>query len=227
MSFVMIKRELISDKNINANEYRVYTYLLMMYNEEKGYAFPSIDVIADKTNLSQSTVKRCIKKLEKLGYLEVSKRKGLAGNFNIYSNLKHLVNKKENKSEKEEAKSKIITIIEEEDTNEEVLNFSNIEELDTKSNNKQKELDNHKNVRLARSVTDIDKSNFAKVVLSIAEERLVREAIRNFKNKKGKNATFLITILIDEYFKNGIKLPIKMLNLLRKGLRNPFLEQPA
>mgnify|MGYP006940583387 CR=1 FL=1 len=39
-----------------------------------------------------ATVKKSIKRLEELGYIKIQKRKGLAGNFNIYKNLKHIVN---------------------------------------------------------------------------------------------------------------------------------------
>ncbi len=220
MSFVMVDRNLVTDKNINANEYRVHTYLLLMYNKDKACAFPSIEVMAKELNMSMSTVKRCIKKLQELGYVEVSKKKGLAGNFNVYSKLKHLIVRK-NKAAETPAEA---TIINEENADKET-NFEGGPEIDHRSE-EQKELDNNVNVRLARSVTNIDNSNFAKTILSMADEELVREAIRNFKAKKGKSATFLISILVDEYFKASIKFPVKMLNMLRKGLNNPFLDQP-
>ena len=234
MSFVMVDRNLVTDKNINANEYRVHTYLLLMYNKDKACAFPSIEVMAKELNMSVSTVKRCIKKLQDLGYVEVSKRKGLAGNFNIYKKLKHLI-VRNNKGAKTPTEA---TIINEENAEKVETNFEG-NYVDCRGNEKnsdcsyidhrseeQKELDNNVNVRLARSVTNIDKSNFAKTILSMADEELVREAIRNFKAKKGKSATFLISILVDEYFKASMKFPVKMLNMLRKGLNNPFLEQP-
>ena len=222
MSFVMVDRNLVTDKNINANEYRVHTYLLLMYNKDKACAFPSIEVMAKELNMSESTVKRCIKKLQDLGYIEVSKRKGLAGNFNIYKKLKHLI-VRNNKCAETPAEA---TIINEENADKSEINFEGGQEVVDHRSEVQKELDNNINVRLARSVTNIDKSNFAKTILSMADEELVREAIRNFKAKKGKSATFLISILVDEYFKASMKFPVKMLNMLRKGLNNPFLEQP-
>ncbi|CAM2078609.1 MAG: helix-turn-helix domain-containing protein [uncultured Clostridium sp.] len=219
MSFVMVDRNLVTDKNINANEYRVHTYLLLMYNKDKACAFPSIEVMAKELNMSESTVKRCIKKLQDLGYIEVSKRKGLAGNFNIYKKLKHLISRN-NKGVETPAEA---TIINEENAGN---SFEGGQEVADHRSEEQKELDNNINVRLARGVTNIDKSNFAKTILSMADEELVREAIRNFKSKKGKSGTFLISLLVDEYFKASVKFPVKMLNMLRKGLNNPFLEQP-
>ena len=224
MSFVMVDRNLVTDKNINANEYRVHTYLLLMYNKDKACAFPSIEVMAKELNMSESTVKRCIKKLQDLGYVEVSKRKGLAGNFNIYKKLKHLIVKNNKAAEKVVKASARATVINEENADKEI-NFEGGLKLDHRSE-EEKELDNNVNVRLARSVTNVDKSNFAKIILSMADEELAREAIRNFKAKKGKSATFLISILVDEYFKASTKFPVKMLNMLRKGLNNPFLDQP-
>ena len=90
---------------------------------------------------------------------------------------------------------------------------------------KQDIIDNHNNVRMARAVTNIENSNFAKKILSMADEELVREAIRNFKKKRGRNATFLIQMLVDEYYKAGIRFSQVMLNLLRKGLKFQNIEQ--
>ena len=89
--------------------------------------------------------------------------------------------------------------------------------------NKQNSIDNHNNVRMARAVTNIDNSNFAKKILTLVDEELLREAIRNFKKKRGKNATFLIQLVIDEYFKNGVELSKCLVNLLNKGLKGSFV----
>ena len=35
MQFLKLSYELITDKNITANEFRIYTYLLSLYNTEK------------------------------------------------------------------------------------------------------------------------------------------------------------------------------------------------
>ena len=94
MQFLKLSHELITDKNITSNEFRIYTYLLSLYNEEKQCSYPSIDVISERLNISISTVKRSIKKLSELGYIAIEKRKGLAGNFNIYKKLKHLIEAK-------------------------------------------------------------------------------------------------------------------------------------
>ena len=97
MQFLKLSHELITDKNITSNEFRIYTYLLSLYNAEKQCSYPSIEVISERLNISISTVKRSIKRLEELEYISIEKRKGLAGNFNIYKKLKHLITNTANK----------------------------------------------------------------------------------------------------------------------------------
>ena len=226
MQFLKLSHELITDKNITSNEFRIYTYLLSLYNAEKQCSYPSIEVISERLNISISTVKRSIKRLEELEYISIEKRKGLAGNFNIYKKLKHLITTKViNKKDK-------ATKVGVDSNGEKPLNgqisveeaLQNIEE-DPKVQSKQDSIDNHNNVRMARAITNIDNSNFAKRILTLADEELLREAIRNFKKRRGRNATFLIQMLVDEYYKAGIKFSQGMLNLLRKGLKFQNIEQ--
>ena len=215
MQFLKLSTDLITDTNITSNEFRIYTYLLSLYNIEKQCSYPSIDVISERLNISISTVKRSIKKLSELGYIAIEKRKGLAGNFNIYKKLKHLieakVTNKKDKALKVGVDSNGEKPLDGQVHIEEVLEGEQAPEV-----TKQDIIDNHNNVRMARAVTNIDKSKFAKKILSLADEELVREAIRNFKKKKGKSATFLIKLLVDEYYKQGISLSSQLMNLLKR-----------
>ena len=215
MQFLKLSTDLITDANITSNEFRIYTYLLSLYNIEKQCSYPSIDVISERLNISISTVKRSIKKLSELGYIAIEKRKGLAGNFNIYKKLKHLieakVTNKKDKALKVGVDSNGEKPLDGQVHIEEVLEGEQAPEV-----TKQDIIDNHNNVRMARAATNIDKSKFAKKILSLADEELVREAIRNFKKKKGKSATFLIKLLVDEYYKQGISLSSQLMNLLKR-----------
>ena len=215
MQFLKLSHELITDKNITSNEFRIYTYLLSLYNADKQCSYPSIEVISERLNISISTVKRSIKRLEELEYISIEKRKGLAGNFNIYKKLKHLieakVTNKKDKALKVGVDSNGEKPLDGQVHIEEVLEGEQAPEV-----TKQDIIDNHNNVRMARAATNIDKSKFAKRILSLADEELVREAIRNFKKKKGKSATFLIKLLVDEYYKQGISLSSQLMNLLKR-----------
>lgn len=226
MQFLKVSTKLITDKNVTANELRIYIYLLSLYNEEKKCSYPSIEVISERVHLSLSTVKRGIKRLSDLGYITIEKRKGLAGNFNIYKKLKHIITakviNKKDKAPKVGVDSNGEEPLDGQISVEEVL--QNIKE-EPRVQSKQNSIDNHNNVRMARAVTNIDNSNFAKKILTLADEELLREAIRNFKKRRGRNATFLIQMLVDEYYKAGIKFSQGMLNLLRKGLKFQNIEQ--
>lgn len=91
MKFLKLSHDLIIDTNITSNEFRIYTYLLSLYNENKKCAYPSIETISNRLNISVATVKRSIKKLVELGYMVIEKKKGVAGNYNTYKELKHLI----------------------------------------------------------------------------------------------------------------------------------------
>ena len=218
MQFLKLSTELITDTNITSNEFRIYTYLLSLYNEEKQCSYPSIDVISERLNISISTVKRSIKRLADLGYIVIEKRKGLAGNFNIYKRLKHLVDKVVSKKK---APSKVGV---DSDGNKPVEGQITVEDILNKCEDEEagetvieiNALDNNTNVRLGRSVTNIDNSGFAKKVLSLANTDLVRQAIREFKNKRGKTPTFLIKLLVDQYYKAEIELSKPLINLLKR-----------
>lgn len=91
MKFLKLSHDLITDTNITSNEFRIYTYLLSLYNENKKCAYPSIETISNRLNISVATVKRSIKRLVELGYMIIEKKKSVAGNYNTYKELKHLI----------------------------------------------------------------------------------------------------------------------------------------
>lgn len=99
VQFLMLDYQLITDKKITSNEFRIYAYLLSLYNNEEKCSFPSIETIASELNISLSTVKRSIKKLTELGYMKIEKKKSDRGFYNIYKNFKNLItgNKKRQK----------------------------------------------------------------------------------------------------------------------------------
>ena len=235
MQFLKLSHEIITDKNITSNEFRIYTYLLSLYNEEKQCSFPSIETISINLNISVATVKKSIKRLAELKYIVIEKRKGASGNYNIYKKLKHLIESKIKQANKENKENKKIGV--DSDGNKPVEGQICLEDIINKYEDKEDEeriegdkaqskIDNHENVRLARGVTNIDNSKFAKKILSLSDVYLVREAIKNFRKKKGKSATFLIQLLIDEYFRNGVQLSKCLMNLLNKGLKGSFILAP-
>lgn len=100
MKFLKLSHDLIIDTNITSNEFRIYTYLLSLYNENKKCSYPSIETISNRLNISVATVKRSIKKLVQLGYMIIEKKKSVAGNYNTYKELKHLIKNATNTAKK-------------------------------------------------------------------------------------------------------------------------------
>ena len=223
MQFLKLSYELIT-----ANEFRIYTYLLSLYNTEKNCSYPSLEAISKNLGICLSTVKKSIKRLEELGYIKIQKRKGLAGNFNIYKNLKHIVNinKKAIKTKEIVKKLNDKVFYKDEKVNDEnkendTNNISNDKDAksdEIKNNHNKNNIDSYINVSLARAVTNVDNSNFAKKILSLANTEVVRETIKIFKKKRGKTPTFLISLMIDEYCRRGSNFPIGMSNLLKSTL---------
>ncbi|MDO4403351.1 helix-turn-helix domain-containing protein [Sarcina ventriculi] len=223
MQFLKLSYELITDKNITANEFRIYTYLLSLYNTEKNCSYPSLEAISKNLGICLSTVKKSIKRLEELGYIKIQKRKGLAGNFNIYKNLKHIVNINKKAIKTKEIVKKLNDKVSYNDENKEndTNNISNDKDAksdEIENNHNKNNIDSHINVSLARAVTNVDNSNFAKKILSLANTEVVRETIKIFKKKRGKTPTFLISLMIDEYCRRGSNFPIGMFNLLKSAL---------
>lgn len=223
MQFLKLSYELIT-----ANEFRIYTYLLSLYNTEKNCSYPSLEAISKNLGICLSTVKKSIKRLEELRYIKIQKRKGLAGNFNIYKNLKHIVNinKKAIKTKEIVKKLNDKVFYKDEKVNDEnkendTNNISNDKDAksdEIENNHNKNNIDSHINVSLARAVTNVDNSNFAKKILSLANTEVVRETIKIFKKKRGKTPTFLISLMIDEYCRRGSNFPIGMSNLLKSTL---------
>ena len=194
ISFLKLDTNLITDTSINANEFRIYTYLLSLYNQQKKCAYPSLETISTKLNISLSTVKRAIKHLTELGYISVEKKKAQIGNHNIYTKLKHLIWAKKT----------------------EITNIKTLEEI------KEEKIDNHENVRLARKYTDVDNSKAIREMLTLMSKKNVRQGIKNFNNKLAKGiwkkntVSNLFREIVQVYYTLGEKMNYKVFNYYRK-----------
>ena len=230
MQFLKLSYELITDKNITSNEFRIYTYLMSLYNEKQGCSFPSIEVIAERTTISIATVKRSIKKLVELGYVVVEKQKAKIGNFNKYTNFKHLVSDKKSvvKTEKTDVKKRTPV-----DSNGEVpvegqIHISEVieevEKVEIMTTEARKEYDqlNNDSVRIARKYTDVEGNGYAISILACLNAEIVREAGYRFKNQlelgklKLNCVSNFLRVVVDKYFEKGIDFPTKVFNMLKK-----------
>lgn len=227
MQFLKLSYELITDKNITSNEFRIYTYLMSLYNDKQGCSFPSIEVIAERTTISMATVKRSIKNLVELGYMIVEKQKAKIGNFNKYTNFKHLV------LDKESAKKTEIKKVSSVDSNGEVpvegqIHISEVEEdvekvqILTPAERKDHDQLNNDSVRIARKYTDVDGNGYAIAILACLDAEIVKEAGYRFKNQlelgnlKLNCVSNFLRVIVDKYYEKGIDFPTKAFNMLKK-----------
>ena len=109
IQFLQIDFNLITDTKITSNEFRIYAYLLSLYNDNKKCSYPSLETIANKLNISLTTVKKSIKRLAELGYMKIEKKKTDRGFFNTYTSFKNMIKKKINKKSSKKAKVNKVT----------------------------------------------------------------------------------------------------------------------
>ena len=215
MQFFMLAQDLITDKNISANEFRIYTYLMSIYNEKQGCSFPSMDKIVEKLGMTKPTVNKSIKKLVELGYMIVEKQKAKIGNFNKYTNFKHLVsvneenvNSYENKisTETPKVEKAVEKKVEKNEIKREPLIVSDwkesgvqieIEELNPYSIEHQQKI----SLVLKQGINLSEKQEF---LIGEMDLESLRKAIYQFKKKKGKYFSLLLSLYIDQAEEVGV-----------------------
>ena len=184
MQFLKLPHELITDKSITSNEFRIYTYLMSLYNKEKKCAYPSIEVISERVSISVRTVKSAIKKLVELGYMIIEKKKGVNGNYNEYKKFKYLIKEY---SRKKQLEMKIPTP---NNSNESTNPY-------TKEDSQKISLVLKQNIKLSSKQMDI---------ISYMDTDILKESIKKFKKKKGIYFNFLLELYIDISLEKGIEI---------------------
>lgn len=99
MSYTNIDNDLITDRNLNSNEFRIFIYLLKNWNEKYGYSFPLREQIQAETGISLKTINKVLNSLEEKGYITRAKHKTKTGWNNIYYIHKYLVASKKDTTE--------------------------------------------------------------------------------------------------------------------------------
>lgn len=200
MQFTKISNELITDGNISANEFRIYVYLLSLYNEENKMSFPSYETISNRIGVSISTIRRSIKHLISLGYMVVEKAKGVSGNYNTYKNFKYLVEKSINEV-KEKYKNLLSKIVNKSENvhNDVSLQNSYHEEIKEKSYAEDHEIKISLCLKYGIKLTFKQEK-----LLGCFNLDLLRNALKVFKKKNGRSFSFLINLYYDVCAKNGV-----------------------
>lgn len=227
MQFLMVAHDLITDVNITSNEFRIYTYLMSLYNSTQDCSFPSMETIVEKLGITKPTVNKSIKKLVELGYMTIEKQKAKIGNFNKYKGFKHLITKKETKVETpapidSNGKAPVDGQVHFSEVVEDVNTPVEKVEILTSAERRAKDKENSIPVRIARKYTEVDGNGYAIEVLSQLDADVVESAGYKFKDqlelgklKKNCISNFL-RVVVDEYYKAGVEFPTRVYKLLSK-----------
>lgn len=199
MQFLKLQYELITDKSISANEFRIYTYLMSLYNEKQGCSFPSMETIVEKLGMTKPTVNKSIKKLVEIGYMVVEKQKAKIGNFNKYTNFKHLVSA----NDESNREIPVVEEVENEDDTIKPIIVSDWKESGVQLEISEYSTEHQQKISLVLK-QGIKLSQKQEFLIGDMDLEALRKAIHQFKKKKGKYFSLLLSLYIDQAEEAGV-----------------------
>ena len=87
MFYTKINNNLLRNENLKANT-KILLLVIMSYESKEGYSYPSHSRLIKETGLSKSTLIKCLKELEELGYIISEKAAGNNNKYFIDSSIK-------------------------------------------------------------------------------------------------------------------------------------------
>ena len=87
MFYTKINNDLLRSENLKANT-KILLLVIMSYESKEGYSYPSHSRLIKETGLSKSTLIKCLKELEELGYITSEKAAGNNNKYFIDSSIK-------------------------------------------------------------------------------------------------------------------------------------------
>ena len=87
MFYTKINNDLLRNENLKANT-KILLLVIMSYESKEGYSYPSHSRLIKETGLSKSTLIKCLKELEELGYIVSEKSTGNNNKYFIDSSIK-------------------------------------------------------------------------------------------------------------------------------------------
>ena len=87
MFYTKINNNLLRNENLKANT-KILLLVIMSYESKEGYSYPSHSRLIKETGLSKSTLIKCLKELEDLGYIISEKSTGSNNKYFIDSSIK-------------------------------------------------------------------------------------------------------------------------------------------
>lgn len=87
MFYTKINNDLLRNENLKANT-KILLLVIMSYESKEGYSYPSHSRLIKETGLSKSTLIKCLKELEELGYIISEKSTGNNNKYFINNSIK-------------------------------------------------------------------------------------------------------------------------------------------
>ena len=87
MFYTKINNNLLRNENLKANT-KILLLVIMSYESKEGYSYPSHSRLIKETGLSKSTLIKCLKELEDLGYIISEKSTGSNNKYFINNSIK-------------------------------------------------------------------------------------------------------------------------------------------
>ena len=201
IQFLQLDFNLITDTRITSNEFRIYAYLLSLYNDNKKCSYPSLETIANKLNISLTTVKKSIKRLAELGYMKIEKK-----NTSFKNMIKNKINKKSSKKAKDN-KTKPVDSNGEKPLDGQVhvdeLLYSAASEL---QDNEVTSVD-LKEIELISNETGLEKEK-AEQLLKIAESKKILEVYEYAKSRAKNLYSFMFKAIKDNWNIQSVVSPV-------------------
>ena len=87
MFYTKIDNNLLRNENLKANT-KILLLVIISYESKEGYSYPSHSRLIKETGLSKSTLIKCLKELEDLGYIISEKNTGSNNKYFINNSIK-------------------------------------------------------------------------------------------------------------------------------------------
>lgn len=202
--------DIYSDSNLNLKEKSILMYLIKQFNIKDNYAYPKYEDIMSATGIGRrANVADAIKSLVIKGYITVKKTIGNKSHYFIEKYL-HFVgekaqevdsDKKENLDDKSNVEIQVKEEVEIKNNDTEQTTTKNSEEIEVEIFEYSIEHQQKISLVLKQGINLTEKQEF---LIGDMDLESLRRAIYQFKKKKGKYFSLLLSLYIDEAEKKEI-----------------------
>lgn len=196
------------DSNLTLEEKYLLTILIKYHNVTDGYSYPTYEVLLSECSTSRrSKISKMIKGLKEKGYIEVVKVKGNKSHYYI---KKHLFfteninsNKKQNSTDESNRETPVSEEVENENDTIKPFIVSDWKESGVQLEISEYSTEHQQKISLVLK-QGIKLSQKQEFLIGEMDLEALRKAIHEFKKKKGKYFSLLLSLYIDQAEEAGV-----------------------